>query len=253
MEYAALETENSMSSDAETNVVDQRTRFHIVPDWLLDSGISDRATVLYLWLVRFASNDTGASWYARATLEDRLKWSRYSVQRALRELKDAGAITVTPRHREGGKQQSNLITLIDRTPDRRAEPTEPSSTDFDAFWAAYPKKRGKWQAVAAWNNAVKRDTPENIIAGAKGYAEQIKRDSVQAQYIKYPQGWLNDDRWRENQPLQVPERFAKSGWRLNERGDLVSADGTATHTLDPDGTGWTSATGRRYGRDGRDR
>jgi hypothetical protein len=67
---------------------------------------------------------------------------------------------------------------------------------FDAFWAVYPKKAGKGAARKAWERAVKKTPPALIIAGARRYAAQVA--NADPKFTKYPQGWLNDERWTDD-------------------------------------------------------
>lgn len=71
-----------------------------------------------------------------------------------------------------------------------------SDPDFAKFWSVVPEKSGKPSAYAAWKNALKkRDvTPQMLIERMATYAEWIKRTNGRP---KYPQGWLNDERWND--------------------------------------------------------
>jgi hypothetical protein len=76
--------------------------------------------------------------------------------------------------------------------------------DFVRFWDAYPKKVGKPAAFAAWCAAIERGAdPELIIAAAAAYADDRNRTE---KYTKYPQGWLNDERYNIQQSR--PAQFA---------------------------------------------
>lgn len=66
---------------------------------------------------------------------------------------------------------------------------------FDEFWAAYPKKVGKPAAAKNFAKAIKSGAdPERIIEGARRYA---KTEAVQRGFVKFPQGWLTDQRWND--------------------------------------------------------
>lgn len=63
--------------------------------------------------------------------------------------------------------------------------------DFDRFWALYPRKTSKLDAMKAWQKAITMETPENIIAALehqRKHRESWQRDS--GQYIPYPASWL---------------------------------------------------------------
>jgi len=71
---------------------------------------------------------------------------------------------------------------------------------FDDFWKAFPKKAGKPAAMKAWQKAIKNTDPGKIIAAAKVYAGS---ETVQRGFIKFPQGWLNEERFNDPD-LQPP-------------------------------------------------
>ncbi|MDX6256641.1 MAG: hypothetical protein QOJ11_2975 [Frankiales bacterium] len=85
-------------------------RFAIVPEWLLDADISDAAIRLYAVLLRYGQS-SGARMPGRATLARRLrKRSTDSVDRAMRELVEIGAVHIQHRY-AGGQRLTNLYQL----------------------------------------------------------------------------------------------------------------------------------------------
>jgi len=89
--------------------------FSIIPEWVLDAEISDRAVRLYVLLGRYADAN-GSSYPGRGTLAKRLGCSVDSVDRAARELVIAGALEKTSRWTEDGDQTTNLCRLIYAAP-----------------------------------------------------------------------------------------------------------------------------------------
>ena len=81
-------------------------RFAIVPEWLLDADVSDTAIRLYAVLLRYGQT-SGARMPGRATLARRLhKKSTDSVDRAMRELVEIGAVHVAaPLRRRAAAHQ----------------------------------------------------------------------------------------------------------------------------------------------------
>ena len=64
---------------------------------------------------------------------------------------------------------------------------------FKEFWAAYPRKRGKDKAELAW----KRMTAEErrlALSAIPDYIDDYQKNNV---IFMYPQGWLNQKRWRD--------------------------------------------------------
>jgi hypothetical protein len=85
-------------------------RFAIVPEWLLDADVSDAAIRLYAVLLRYGQS-SGARMPGRATLARRLrKKSTDSVDRAMHELEQIGAVHVEHRY-AGGQRLTNLYHL----------------------------------------------------------------------------------------------------------------------------------------------
>lgn len=85
-------------------------RFSIIPEWVLDADISDRAIRLYSILARYADNETLQAFPSRETLAKRANCHIKSVDRAIQELIDIGAVLKAHR-RNGESYQSNLYTL----------------------------------------------------------------------------------------------------------------------------------------------
>lgn len=88
--------------------------FALVPEWLLDADVSAQAIRLYAVLSRYADRD-GNAYPSRKLLAERLKVrSKDTVDRALKELVDAHALTIRGRVDEAGDQTSNHY-IVHRT------------------------------------------------------------------------------------------------------------------------------------------
>lgn len=90
------------------------------------------------------------------------------------------------------------------TPEKRHEqPATAPQSDFQAFWALFPKRRDKRAAERAWRAAIKNGAnPADIIAGAERYAAERKNQD--ARFTKYPATWLNAGAW-EDEPDPQPQ------------------------------------------------
>lgn len=84
--------------------------FAIVPEWLLDLPITDRAVRLYAILSRYADAD-GYSWPSRKTLAERLNRSVDALDRAVKELMECDALVVIARYDEAGDRTSNGYSI----------------------------------------------------------------------------------------------------------------------------------------------
>jgi hypothetical protein len=92
-------------------------KFSMVPEWLIDSGCSDKALRLYVVLARYADNDDLTAYPGRGTLAKRMGCHRASVDRAVEELIQLGALT-KQRRVSDGKYQSSLYTIRRIAPSR---------------------------------------------------------------------------------------------------------------------------------------
>ncbi len=113
---------------------------------------------------------------------------------------------------------------------------------FDEFWAAWPRKVAKPNGRRAWAKAIKRATPEVIIAAATAYRDNPHRPP--AEFIPHPATWLNRDGWddpldgpRSNgrpTPTQKVVAIAEAGQRFIEsrRGGLAPVTSLRPKELD---------------------
>lgn len=84
-------------------------QFAMVPMWLLECGASLAAIGVFAALGKYANN--GKAWPGRRRLAADVKVSTGTVDRALKELRLCGAITICGRRREDGSTTSNEYQL----------------------------------------------------------------------------------------------------------------------------------------------
>ena len=92
-------------------------------------------------------------------------------------------------------------------PPKRKKATAKEDYDlegFNAFWAAYPKKAGKADALKAWNKLA----PDVVLQEQMGKALEVQKQSQQwrkdgGQYIPMPATWLNGKRWEDEVQTQT--------------------------------------------------
>ena len=130
-----------------------------------------------------------------------------------------GSNELTPRGQATGPQEVKPVDpnrpLTVLKPSNSAREKEPSlfSEDptpekkpnvaemFERFWKVYPKKEGKKKASENFARAIKAGAdPEAIIAGARRYAAACVGEDPK--FIKWPQGWLTDERWNDGPPQE---------------------------------------------------
>jgi molecular chaperone DnaK (HSP70) len=85
-------------------------KFAIIPDWVLDAAVSDRAIRVYCILARYADNETLQAFPSRDTLARRANCNAKAITRAVDELVAIGAV-IKEHRKSGDAYQSNLYTL----------------------------------------------------------------------------------------------------------------------------------------------
>ena len=104
-------------------------RYGITPEWLLDSGVSDRGIRLFSTIAaKYADRDTATGFPSRKTLASDLGCSTDSIDRALRELEKVGAI-VTEHRFEGKEPQTSLYLVVYARPGSRSVTQRGVGTD----------------------------------------------------------------------------------------------------------------------------
>jgi hypothetical protein len=110
-------------------------RFSIIPEWILDANVSDRAIRVYSILARYADNETLQAFPSRETIAKRAHCHWRSIDRAIEELIKLGAVTKAHR-KNGDSYQSNIYTL------RRVLPQVSPGTDTAVRGVLTPQSVG---------------------------------------------------------------------------------------------------------------
>lgn len=95
--------------------------FAILPEWILDAAITSNAVRCYAVLRRYADK-AGSCHPTRSTLAERCRFSLATLDRALLELQDVGAIHVTNRRSKAGDWTSNVYQLRTLPPEGVSSP-----------------------------------------------------------------------------------------------------------------------------------
>ena len=74
------------------------------------------------------------------------------------------------------------------------EEEKKTATDFEAFWAVYPRKLAKSAARKAWDRARKKTPAAAILDGLKRYI----RTKPAWQSYAHAATWLNGERWTDD-------------------------------------------------------
>ncbi len=86
-------------------------------------------------------------------------------------------------------------------------------TDFDEFWACYPRKVAKGAARRAFAKALKIASMEEILEGVARYRQEIRQKSTEPQFICHPATWLNQERWADEYEIDLGPAPPKTEYR----------------------------------------
>ena len=75
-------------------------------------------------------------------------------------------------------------------------------SDFDQFWAAYPNRKAKLDAMKAYAAARQTASADDILAGVHRY---VKGKPEYCDW-KLPAGWLRAGRWMDEYETALPTR-----------------------------------------------
>jgi len=225
-----------------TNTIEPEFRFTMVPEWLLDSDVSGDAILLYVALGRYADSQTHEAYPSRKTLADRCRMSPTSVDRASAELVKAGAITkrqrqnnslvytlhLSPRVKTpvttGGDSLSPPAVIavttggdltitterkpVEREPLKDIAPKQSSyDSNFEDWWACYPRKRGKGVSAKAYKKAIGKIAHDSLMQRTIVFANDPNR--VQ-RFTPYPERWLNEERWDDEPETAHVEKLTNN-------------------------------------------
>jgi hypothetical protein len=80
-------------------------------------------------------------------------------------------------------------------PNKDIKIANPSDSDFNLFWAIYPRKEAKGAARTAFVKACRKTSVDVIIEGVKRFASDPNR---QPEFTAHASTWLNQERWSDD-------------------------------------------------------
>lgn len=118
------------------------------------------------------------------------------------------------------------------------------TAEFEAFWAAYPKRVAKGAAFRAWKRQTAHQNLDAILAATEAQKTTRQWQTENGRYIPHPATWLNGRRWEDPPPdtQKAPRRRKEAhvapGHPCRDRtpGDHWTAEDGTAH--------WLSETGR---------
>jgi hypothetical protein len=122
----------------------------------------------------------------RIETERKLAAERMAKSRGLRRTDTATEGEVHPPH-------THPIPIP--IPIKDIKIANPSDSEFNLFWAIYPRKEAKGAARTAFIKASKKASVDAIIEGAKRFALDPNR---QPEFTAHASTWLNQERWTDD-------------------------------------------------------
>lgn len=113
------------------------------------------------------------------------------------ELSIKNILNTPPYSPPMGDEEDAAPVPAGKTPPKK----RPCSVEFERFWKAYPKKRGKDAAFRAWEKRRKaHDLPpvDELLAVLDVAVQSHDWQKDNGQFIPYPATWLNQGRWADD-------------------------------------------------------
>lgn len=97
-------------------------------------------------------------------------------------------------------EEANASSLVCKQQPRRTAKTQAIPEHFDAFWAEYPKRKAKKDAIKAFAKLhVTDELLETILADLRQRKMSAEWLENSGQYIPLPASYLNGERWADEQ------------------------------------------------------
>jgi hypothetical protein len=101
--------------------------------------------------------------------------------------------------------------------------------EFDAWYATYPRKRGKGQAVKAYRAARKKASAATLLAAIEQQATSLIARGPD--YCPYPATWLNGERWNDQPDTQIPRPKTRVQEHLSLVEQLAAEEAATIHEI----------------------
>lgn len=106
-----------------------------------------------------------------------------------------------------------IHTALEHSPERQLDGWRTIvETDFERWYAAYPRHVARGAAEKAFPKALKLASLDELIAGAKRYSGEIAGREMR--FVCHPATWLNQKRWLDEKPLTYTSEVDRTAHRL---------------------------------------
>jgi hypothetical protein len=214
-------------------VRDELGTFRMIPDWVIGSGVGASAIHLYLILKQYAQNK-GECFPSRATLADRTNLTVRQIANLLKELQNAGCITIETRS-ENGRSMTNLYRLpIHRG---KGENNCRGERDFPGGVKYISKEGGNilpTKEKALKEKTIKEENSRNSLPREENREEELLSEFVSTVKEIYPSGCNNPEwsKFKSNARTLLSSKPLREKYLMAVRG-YVSTEPTYGYVKKP--------------------
>jgi predicted phage replisome organizer len=134
----------------------------------------------------------------------RVRKYRENIKKALQCNTDETSSSTEETSGNQSETQSKSKRKSEKKSKEKEKEKEPEQDLFEHFWAVYPRKVGKKDAVKAWNKLEPDETlTHQIIEGVERWKLSTQWTKDGGQYIPYPATFLNGERWKDECDIAV--------------------------------------------------
>ena len=165
------------------------------PDWHELSG-DDAKMLIMIWLIASEDKNMDGNLPPLKTLAFRLRISESKLKQSLNKLNnwliqdDINVIS--------NCHQLDIPETETETETEIEKETYSCANDFETFWANYPKKKSKGDALKAWK--AKKPRIDDVMFALSWQKESNDWNKSNGQFIPYPASYLNSEGWKDEEP-----------------------------------------------------
>lgn len=107
--------------------------------------------------------------------------------------------------------QGELVEMADATPAQPSPAKKPANkypADFEEWYAQYPRKKAKGDALKAYKAARKLVGQQELVEKTAKYARYVEQSGMEPRFVPYPATWLRAAQWDDEQDVQAPNSSA---------------------------------------------
>lgn len=113
----------------------------------------------------------------------------------------------------------------DNENEKRAHSGRGAADGFDRFWASYPRRVGKKDAVAVWKKISPDDAlVDRIVAGVERWKRSEQWTKDEGRFIPYPATFLRGERWNESDSVSKPAAVPPAAKDYGDGDDFLGGD-----------------------------